>query len=105
MPKTTASWNGQIISSSDHCIEVEGNAYFPPDAIDMKYFKPNSSTSGCPWKGTAGYFDIVVDGKTNASAAWIYRDPKSAAAPIKNYVAFWKGVAIKGGELAVKMAR
>ena len=105
MPKTTASWNGQIIAKSDHCIEVEGNAYFPPDAIDMNYFKPNTMTSGCPWKGTAGYFDIVVDGKTNPGAAWIYRDPKSAAAPIKDYVAFWKGVEVMGGNLAVPMAR
>lgn len=105
MTKTIASWNGQIIASSDQCIEVEGNAYFPPDAIDMKYFKPNSNTSGCPWKGTAGYFDIVVEGKTNAGAAWIYRDPKPAAAPIKDYVAFWKGVEVKGANAAAPMAK
>ena len=105
MPKITANWNGQIIASSDHCIEVEGNAYFPPDALDMKFFKPNDSSSVCHWKGTASYFDVVVEGKTNAGAAWIYRDPKAAAAPIKDYVAFWKGVEVIGGHLAKPMAR
>jgi uncharacterized protein (DUF427 family) len=105
MPKTTASWNGQIIAASDHCIQVEGNAYFPPDAIDMKFFRSNTNTSACQWKGTASYFDVVVDGKTNAGAAWVYREPLKAASPIKDYVAFWKGVEVKGSEAAVPMAR
>ena len=105
MPKTTASWDGHIIAASDHCIEVEGNAYFPPEALDMKYFAAIDMTSACHWKGTAGYFDVVVEGKTNAGAAWIYREPMKAAAPIKDYVAFWKGVEVKGGELAKPMAR
>ena len=105
MPKTTAIWNGQIIAASDHCIEVEGSAYFPPDALEMKFFSPIYKTSMCPWKGTASYFDVVVDGKTNAGAAWIYREPMAAAAPIKNYVAFWKGVEVRGEEAAVPMAR
>ena len=86
MPKTTASWNGQVIAASDHCIEVEGNAYFPPDSIDMKFFTANSNTSACPWKGTASYFDVLVDGKTNAGAAWVYRDPKAAAAAISHEI-------------------
>jgi uncharacterized protein (DUF427 family) len=105
MPKTTAIWNGQVIAASDHCIQVEGNAYFPPDGLDMKFFKSNSNTSACHWKGTASYFDVVVDGKTNAGAAWVYREPMTAAAPIKGYVAFWKGVEVKGADAAVPMAR
>ena len=105
MSKTIASWNGQIIAASDNCVAVEGNAYFPPEALDMEFFKQNENSSMCPWKGTANYMDVVIDGKTNASAAWIYRDPKSAAAPIKGYVAFWKGVEVKGAEAAIPMAR
>lgn len=105
MPKTTASWNGQIIAASDHCIQVEGNAYFPQDSVAMKFFKTNANTSLCSWKGTASYFDVEVDGKTNAGAAWIYREPMAAAAAIKNYVAFWKGVEVKGKEAAVPMVR
>jgi uncharacterized protein (DUF427 family) len=103
MPKATATWNGQIIAASDNCLSVEGNAYFPPDSLNKEFFKSNDHTSVCSWKGNANYFDVVVDGKTNANAAWVYNDPKSAAAPIKGYVAFWKGVEVKGGESAKPM--
>ncbi len=100
MPKTTARWNGQTIAASDDCMEVEGNAYFPPDAIDIKFFKTSDNTSACHWKGTASYFDVLVDGKTNTGAAWVYREPLKAASPIKDYVAFWKAVEVNGREFA-----
>jgi uncharacterized protein (DUF427 family) len=48
----------------------------------------------CPWKGTASYYTLEVDGKQNKDAAWFYPEPKDAAAEIKNRVAFWKGVTI-----------
>lgn len=104
MNKTQAIWNGAVIAQSGDCISVEGNAYFPPDSLDMTFFKPSDHTSVCSWKGTAGYFDVVVDGKVNANAAWIYRDPLPAAKPIAGYVAFWKGVEVKGADHAKPMA-
>ena len=103
MPKTTATWNGQIIAASDDCLSVEGNAYFPPESLSKEFFKSNDHRSVCPWKGDATYFDVVVDGKTNANAAWVYNAPKAAAAPIKGYIAFWKGVDVKGAEFAKKI--
>ncbi|MGB3138487.1 MAG: DUF427 domain-containing protein [Nodosilinea sp.] len=87
MPKAT--WNGSVLANSDACEVVEGNQYFPPDSLNMDYFKPISKTTGCPWKGTASYYDIVVNGETNAGAAWYYPEPKSAAENIKGYVAFY----------------
>jgi uncharacterized protein (DUF427 family) len=73
--------------------------------IECGLFKSNTNTSACHWKGTASYFDVVVDGKTNAGAAWVYREPMKAAAPIKDHVAFWKGVEVEGADAAVPMAR
>jgi uncharacterized protein (DUF427 family) len=105
MPKTTASWNGKIIAASDHCIAVEGNAYFPPESLNREYFKDSPHTSVCHWKGNANYFDLVVDGKTNAGAAWVYNAPSPAAEAIAGYVAFWKGVEVKGGENATALSR
>jgi uncharacterized protein (DUF427 family) len=90
----TAEWNGQVIAESDETIVVEGNHYFPPSAVDRSYFVPSSASSVCPWKGTASYYDVVVDGETNAGAAWYYPDPKPAAAEIKDHVAFWRGVKV-----------
>ena len=104
MSKTEARWNGKVIAASDNCINVEGNAYFPPQDLKQEFFISSTNTSVCSWKGDCNYFDVVVDGKTNASAAWVYNAPKAAAAPIKGYVAFWKGVEIKGGEHAKAMA-
>ena len=48
----------------------------------------------CPWKGTANYFTVVVEGGRNENAAWTYETPKEKAANIKDYVAFWKGVEV-----------
>lgn len=87
MPKAT--WNEVILAESDACEVVEGNQYFPPSSLNMDYFRPISKTTVCSWKGTANYYDIVVDGQVNAGAAWYYAEPKSAASNIQGYVAFY----------------
>jgi uncharacterized protein (DUF427 family) len=90
-----AIWNGTVIAESAHTEVVEGNQYFPADAIKSEYFKPSKTTSVCPWKGTASYYSLDVDGKQNPDAAWYYPTPKDAAKNITGYVAFWKGVEVK----------
>ena len=89
-----ATWNGQVLAESDDTVVVEGNHYFPPEALDMQFFAPSDHTSVCPWKGTASYYDVVVAGEENANAAWFYREPFPAAANIKDRVAFWHGVTV-----------
>lgn len=90
-----ATWNGVTIAQSEETIVVEGNHYFPPEAVDPKYLQRSDRHTQCPWKGTADYYDIVVDGQVNQGAAWYYPSPKPAASDIKNYVAFWRGVKVK----------
>ncbi len=90
-----AMWKSAVLAESDKTIEVEGNHYFPPEAIHRQYLQPSDTHTTCPWKGLASYYHIDVDGKINEDAAWYYPDPKDAAKNIKNYVAFWKGVEIK----------
>ena len=89
-----AVWNGRTIAESDAARVVEGNHYFPPAAVRREFLEPSEKTTTCPWKGEAGYFDLVVDGETNPDAAWFYGDPKPEAAEIKDHVAFWKGVEV-----------
>ncbi len=89
-----ATWNNQIIAESHDTIVIENNYYFPAAAIHKQFFNSSDKTTTCPWKGTAHYYSIEVDGKTNADAAWFYPDPKLAAKEIKGYVAFWKGVEV-----------
>jgi uncharacterized protein (DUF427 family) len=90
-----ASWNGRVIAESDDTVEVEGNIYFPQTAIDPAILKPSATTSVCPWKGTAHYYTLAVDGKENPDAAWYYPEPKTAAKQIKGRVAFWRGVEVE----------
>jgi uncharacterized protein (DUF427 family) len=90
-----AVWNGEVIADSDRTILVEGNHYFPREDVKSDLLAPSSESSFCPWKGDASYHDLVVGDTTNAGAAWYYAEPYEAAAPIKDYVAFWKGVEVE----------
>jgi uncharacterized protein (DUF427 family) len=89
-----ATWNGATIAQSEDTVVVEGNHYFPPDAVDQSLLRPSATTSICPWKGTAHYHSLEVDGQENRDAAWYYPDPKSAADNIRGRIAFWKGVEV-----------
>jgi uncharacterized protein (DUF427 family) len=90
-----AIWKGAVLAESDRTLTVEGNRYFPPDSVRAEYLKPSDTHTECPWKGTASYRHVEVKGERNTDAAWYYTDPKPAAAEIKDYVAFWKGVRIE----------
>lgn len=96
MPK--ASWNGAVLAESGETVVVEGNHYFPPESINRDFFQTNDTHSVCPWKGTASYYDVVVNGQVNRGAAWYYPDPSPAARNITGYVAFWKGVKVEAGQ-------
>ena len=89
-----ATWNGTVLAESDKTIVVEGNHYFPPDAVHNEYFQNSSTHTICGWKGEASYYDVVVNGEVNKDAAWYYPETKAAADEIKGYVAFWKGVKV-----------
>jgi len=90
-----AVWNGTVLAESDETIVLEGNHYFPPDSLKREYFELSNKHSTCPWKGLASYYDLVVNGEVNKSAAWTYLNPNPAAKQIKEYVAFWRGVRIE----------
>ena len=88
-------WNGKTLAESDDTVVVEGNHYFPKVAINTEYFHPSETNTVCGWKGTASYYDVVVDGEINGDAAWYYPETKDEAKNIEGYVAFWKGVEVR----------
>ena len=92
-----AEWNGEVIAESDSTVVLEGNHYFPPDSVRQEFLQSSSTTTVCPWKGTAHYYNVVVDGEENRDAAWYYPSPKDAAVEIKDHVAFWRGVSVVDG--------
>ncbi|NWG18435.1 MAG: DUF427 domain-containing protein [Chloroflexi bacterium] len=99
-----AIWNGAVLAESDQTIVVEGNHYFPPDAINREFFRASSHHTVCHWKGQASYYDIEVDGQVNKNAAWYYPAPSDLARQIAGYVAFWRGVKVETGASAPETA-
>jgi uncharacterized protein (DUF427 family) len=93
-----AIWGGKVIAESSDTVDVEGNQYFPADSVSKNVLKSSNHTSICPWKGTAHYYHVEVDGMKNENAAWYYPEPKPAAAEIKGRIAFWKGVHVETRE-------
>jgi uncharacterized protein (DUF427 family) len=90
-----ATWNGAVIAESDRFEIVEGNVYFPPEAVKQEYLQPSDTHSVCWWKGTASYYTLSVDGKENPDAAWYYPDSSAKAKNVEGYVAFWRGVNVE----------
>jgi uncharacterized protein (DUF427 family) len=90
-----AIWNGAVLAESDQCRVVEGNHYFPPEAVRREFFRESTTHTTCGWKGVASYYTIEVDGQQNKDAAWYYPEPKPAAKEIAGYVAFWRGVEVQ----------
>ena len=94
-----AVWRDAVIAESDDTTVVDGYTYFPVDAVEQRYLRPSSRTTTCPWKGTATYFDVVVDDQVNAGAAWTYPQPSNRAAPlVGGRIGFWRGVKIDRGD-------
>ena len=89
-----AVWNGAVIAESDDTVVIEGNHYFPADTVDSAALRSSDTHTFCPWKGTASYYTVAVNGAENPDAAWYYPDPKPAAAEITGRIAFWKGIEV-----------
>lgn len=90
-----AIWRDTVLAESEDTIVVEGNHYFPREALRAEFFRESAAHTTCPWKGVASYFDVVVGSETNQEAAWYYPATKEAAKNIEGRVAFWKGVKIE----------
>ena len=90
-----AVWKGTVLAESDQVVRQEGNHYFPAESLRRQFLAPSESISVCPWKGTASYYHVTVDGQVNRDAAWYYPQPSAAAGQIRDHVAFWHGVQVR----------
>ena len=89
-----AVWNGVVIAESNATIVIEGNHYFPPDAVRRDCLRESDTHTTCHWKGAASYYTVEANGKRNLDAAWYYPNPLPAARQIAGYIAFWKSVTV-----------
>jgi uncharacterized protein (DUF427 family) len=93
MPR--AIFAGETIAESSETIIVEGNHYFPQQAVKAEYLQDSGTQTVCPWKGTASYKSVVVGQQRAKDGAWYYPQPKEEAAQIAGYYAFWNGVTVE----------
>ena len=63
--------------------------------MNKDFLSDSETHTACHWKGTASYYDLVVDGKVNKDAAWYYPETSELARNIKGYIAFWRGVEVE----------
>ncbi|MDG0867530.1 DUF427 domain-containing protein [Candidatus Lucifugimonas marina] len=91
-----AIFNGTVVAESEDYEVVEGNVYFPPDSLKREFFSESGLNTRCPWKGTASYYSVDVDGQQAQDVAWYYPSPSDAASNIKDHVAFYPQVVVEG---------
>lgn len=91
---TKATFHEAVIAESDATEVVDGNHYFPPASVAMTHLRESATTTNCPWKGDAKYYDVVVGESVAKDGAWCYPQTKEAAKKIEGYLAFWNGVTV-----------
>ncbi len=87
--------NGTVLAESDDIVMVDGNPYFPRSAMRHEFFRDSSHTTVCSWKGTARYWDVVIDSELIPNAAWSYETPKPEAEQIRERFAFYRGKGVE----------
>lgn len=63
--------------------------YLPKTSVDWTYTSPSVTTSGCPYKGEANYYDVTFDGQTLRDAIWWYKYPTAESAAVAGRVCFY----------------
>ncbi|HRF09620.1 MAG TPA: DUF427 domain-containing protein [Xanthobacteraceae bacterium] len=94
-PRTVrVMFNGKVVAETSRALLLAEAAYppvhyIPREDARIEHFTPTRHETGCPYKGTASYFTLEVEGKRSENAVWSYEKPYPAVAKIAGMLAFY----------------
>jgi uncharacterized protein (DUF427 family) len=90
-----ATVDGHVVAQSEDIVEAQGYQYFPRAAVRMDWLQKTDKTESdraCPHG--VQFYDVVVDGKRHARAAWSYEAPQPKMQQVANRFGFWEDVEV-----------
>ncbi len=90
-----ATVDGHVVAQSNDIVEAQGYQYFPRAAVRMDWLEKTEKTESdrtCPHG--VQFYDVVVDGKRHARAAWSYEAPQPKMQQVADRFGFWEDVEV-----------
>ena len=92
--RVTVSVGGVTVAETDAALTLQEASYpavqyIPIGDLDPAALRSSDTTTHCPYKGDASYYDLAVRGTTQSDTVWVYTEPHAAVADIKDHVAFY----------------
>lgn len=85
---------GEVIADSSAALTLQEASYpavqyIPMSDVAAEKLQRSDTTTYCPFKGDAGYYDVRTGDDTVTDAGWTYEQPYPAVAAIAGHVAFY----------------
>lgn len=92
--RVTVEINGNIVADSHDVIRVDEDAhparfYFPRSDVKSDVLQRSTSTTRCPFKGIAHYYDLQLGDDRFRDAIWTYEAPYDEHVELKDRLAFY----------------